>query len=92
MFDYDLSDELKQQLKLLFKKNKSLYSIIFKKIEQIIMQDNETINHYKNLRSDLSDCKRVHIDKSFVLLFKVYLDKNFILFYKFDHHDNIYKF
>ena len=49
-----------------------------------------SIKRYKNLRHDLSDFKRVHIDKSFVLTFKVDLANNFILFYDFDHHDKVY--
>ena len=80
MFNYEISEELEIELKKLFKKDKLRYEIIIKKIEQIVNQDEFTINHYKNLRHDLSDYKRVHIDKSFVLLFKVYIDRNFILF------------
>ncbi|MBU0760810.1 MAG: hypothetical protein KJ858_03910 [Nanoarchaeota archaeon] len=45
----------------------------------------------KNLRYDLSEFKRVHIEKHFVLTFKVSIRDNFILFVDFDHHDNIYK-
>jgi YafQ family addiction module toxin component len=91
MFNYNTSDELKVDLKRLFKKDRIRYEIILKKIEQIISQDIETIDHYKNMRYNLSDCKRVHIDKSFVLLFKVNKKENFIYFYKLDHHDNIYE-
>lgn len=91
LFPHQESDELKDILKKLVKKDRNRYEIVMKKIEQVISSDEFTIDHYKNLRHDLSDCKRVHIDKSFVLLFKVYKKENFILFYKLDHHDNIYK-
>ena len=60
-------------------------------MNQIIDCDKETINHYKNLRYGLSDYKRVHIGKSFVLLFFVNFENNIINFIKFDHHDKIYK-
>ena len=90
-FDYDLTDELKSIIKKLGKKDPNRMEIIHKKIKQIISSDETTIEHYKNLRRDLKDRKRVHIDKSFVLTFKYDRDKKFILFLDFDHHDNIYE-
>jgi len=85
-----LTDELKIKIRKLLKKDKLKVEIINKKIKQIINCDEESINHYKNLRHDLSEYKRVHIDKNFVLAFKVDILNNFILFVDFDHHDNIY--
>ena len=90
MFSFDLSDKLKIKISKLSKKDKKKVEIINKKIKEIVNNDAETIKRYKNLRSDLSDLKRVHIDKSFVLTFKVDISNNFILFYDFDHHDRIY--
>jgi YafQ family addiction module toxin component len=90
-FKYDISDELIEKLKKIYKKNKVMYETIMKKIEEITSRDQISIDFYKNLRNDLSDYKRIHIMKSFVLMFKVYREKNFILFDDFDHHDNIYK-
>lgn len=82
---------LKKKLAKLSKKDKQRYEIIMKKIEQIASCSWQEIEHFKNLRYDLSYLKRVHIDKSFVLTFKVDKIKNTILFLDFDHHDNIYK-
>jgi len=90
MFQYRLSEELKIKLNKLAKKDRERLKIINKKIKEIINNDSETIKRYKNLRYDLSDLKRVHIDRSFVLTFKVDLKNNFILFVDFDHHDRIY--
>ena len=90
MFRYDFSDELKLKISKLVKKDKKKVEIINKKIKEIVNNDTETIKRYKNLKHDLSDFKRVHIDKSFVLAFKVDLANNFILFVDFDHHDKIY--
>ena len=91
MFEFNLSDELKLIIKKLAKKDKKKVEIINKKIKEIINSDNQTIQHYKNLRNDLKDYKRVHIQRSFVLTFKVDITNNFILFTDFDHHDKIYK-
>lgn len=90
-FKYDFSDSLIETLKLIYKKDKTLYTSIFKKVEEIVSRDLITIDFYKNLRYDLKEYKRVHVMKSFVLLFKVYKTKNLILFERLDHHDNIYK-
>jgi len=89
MFDFDISDELKFKISKL--KNSKQAEMINKKIRQIINCDEDSISHYKNLRFNLKDSKRVHIDKSFVLTFKVNINDNFILFTDFDHHDKIYK-
>ncbi|MDD4250792.1 MAG: hypothetical protein PHX27_01215 [Candidatus ainarchaeum sp.] len=90
-FNFQLSDELKTTIKILAKKDQKITEAINKKIKQIISSDDFTINHYKNLKYEMSDYKRVHIMKHFVLLFKVFKEENFILFDKFDHHDKIYK-
>ena len=90
MFSFDLTDELKFKINKLVRKDKKKVEIINKKIKEIINCTPETVQHYKNLRYDLKEFKRVHIDKSFVLTFRVDLARNFILFTDFDHHDNIY--
>ena len=90
MFNFDLSDELKVKIIKLSKKDPKKVEIINKKIKEIINNDTETINRYKNLRYNLKQFKRVHIDRHFVLTFKVEAERNFILFVDLDHHDNIY--
>ena len=91
MFDYNISDVLKIVIKKLNKKDRQRSIFLAKKIQEVINNNRETIDRYKNLRYDLKDYKRVHIDKSFVLIFRVFKDKNFILFDRMMHHDDIYK-
>ena len=90
MFDFDLSDELKIKIRKLLKKDKEKVEIINKKIKEIVNNDSNSLERYKNLRHELKNFKRVHIDKQFVLIFKVDKENNFILFEDFDHHDKIY--
>ena len=90
-FKYDVSNELEETLSKLFKKDRKRYEITLKKIEEIVSRNSGTIDFYKNLRHDLKEYKRVHIDKSFVLIFKVFKEKKYILFDKLRHHDQIYK-
>lgn len=91
MFDFEFTDVLKIIIKKLVKKDKKKVEIINKKVKEIINSDAQSIKHYKNLRHDLKEYKRVHIVKSFVLAFKVDISNNFILFVDFDHHDKVYK-
>lgn len=86
-----LSDNLKEILKKLYSKDKKLFLELQKKMNQIISCDKDTINHYKNLRYGLSDYKRVHIGKSFVLAFSVDIQNNIIVFDRLEHHDKAYK-
>ncbi|MBS3121752.1 hypothetical protein J4434_02625 [Candidatus Woesearchaeota archaeon] len=90
MFEFDLSDVLRFKLDKLLKKDKKKAEIINKKIREIINNDITTIDRYKNLRYNLSEYKRVHIDKHFVLIFKVNKRENLILFADVDHHDKVY--
>ncbi len=87
MHEFSIENKLKTKLKKLFKKDKILYEVVINKIKEII--NNSDLKHYKNLRNPLQKYKRVHIKKSFVLLFEV--NNNMIKFYTLEHHDKIYK-
>jgi len=90
-FAYDYSDELEDTLAKISKKHKPLYEATLRKMEEIASRDAVTIEYYKNLRNDLSDYKRVHVLKNYVLMFRIFKNKNFILFEKLRHHDEAYK-
>jgi len=89
MYKFEIEEKLYQILKKLFKKNNKRYEIVWKKINEITNSSN--IEHYKNLKFPMNEFKRVHIDKSFVLVFKYNQINNKIKFYDLDHHNNIYK-
>ncbi|MEK6924103.1 MAG: type II toxin-antitoxin system RelE/ParE family toxin [Candidatus Micrarchaeota archaeon] len=89
-FGFNLSPRLRETLNRSARKNPALVESVKKKIRQIAASDAETIGHFKNLRHDLSDFKRVHVG-SFVLFFKVFEKENFILFDRLEHHDDAYK-
>lgn len=88
MHKFEIEEKLHRILKKLSKKDKKKYEIVWKKITEII--NSLSIEHYKNLKVPLNDFKRVHIDRSFVLIFKFNKITNKIRFYDFDHHDKIY--
>ena len=85
--NYTKSKNLDRILHKLFKKNKSLYEDLLNKMNEVI--NTQDIDHYKNLRYDLKQYKRVHVG-NFVLVFRFDKNKDLILFEEFDHHDKIY--
>jgi len=78
---------LEKIISKLKKKNKKLYENILNKINEII--NNPDIEHYKNLRHDMKDEKRMQIGH-FVLVFKYDKREDIVYFDDFDHHDKIY--
>ncbi len=87
---FEYSEHLTEILKKVKKKSPVQYEIIKKKIEDIKTKIPLNPDYFKNLQHGLSDFKRVHIDKHFVLTFKVNKQNRLIRFEDYDHHDNIY--
>ncbi|MBW6518463.1 MAG: type II toxin-antitoxin system RelE/ParE family toxin [ANME-2 cluster archaeon] len=85
-YNYEVSRQLERELDKLRRKNKKQYGIILKKMSEIL----ENPLHYKALQHDMKGLRRVHIDKSFVLIFEIVETENKVIFQDFDHHDNIY--
>ena len=87
MHNFEVSENLQEILKKLSKKDKALHEQIIKKINEII--NSYDVEHYKNLRYNLKEYKRVHIGH-FVLIFRYDKPKNTIFFEDFSHHDAVY--
>jgi len=87
MFPYDASDNLKEILKKLYRKDKLTFERVTKKMQEVASSGD--IEHYKNLQHDLSDLKRVQIGH-FVLTFRFDKKNKIIYFDDFQHHDIIY--
>jgi len=89
--NFVISDELNEIIQKLAKKDKPLAEALNKKMKQIINFEWTSLDHFKNLQYSLSDFKRAHISKSFVLLFRVDKQHNQIRFETLKHHDEAYK-
>ena len=87
IYEFEIKPELEKKLVKLYKKDKPTYEKIMKKIYEII--NSGDIEHYKNLRYDRKESKRVHIGH-FVLVFSFDKPRNLVSFEDYDHHDNIY--
>ena len=86
MYSAVISEKLDVKLSKLFKKSRKQYDILMKKISEIILSP----QHYKNLKPPMQKLKRVHIDRSFVLIFSVDENTKEVIFEDYDHHDKIY--
>ena len=88
MYRYKIKPRLKRILKKLFKKDREAYERVMDKIEEVITSSD--VEHYKNLRYNLKEFKRVQI-WSFVLIFRFDKSNKIIDFENYDHHDKIYR-
>ena len=71
----------------LAKKNPKQMEIIEKKIEEI----RKNPQHYKSLKRPLQHLRRVHIDRSFVIVFSVNESIKTVVIEDYNHHDKIYR-
>ncbi|MEK6935357.1 MAG: addiction module toxin RelE [Nanoarchaeota archaeon] len=85
-YNYRTSKNLDRILEKLLRKDKSLYEQVLNKINEIV--NSLDIKHYKNLRYNMKDKKRVHVGH-FVLVFKLNKQENLIEFDDFDHVKNV---
>ena len=88
MREFEIKPQLYKKLVKLSKKDRFSYEAIMKKIKEVL--NSSDVEHYKNLRYDMKDSKRVHIGH-FVLIFSYDPTKDFVSFEDYDHHDNIYR-
>lgn len=86
MYSLEFRKSIEKKLKKIAKRNQKQIEIIHKKIEEIRLNPHS----FKNLKAPLQHLKRVHIDKSFVLVFSVNENSKTIIIEDFDHHDKIY--
>jgi mRNA-degrading endonuclease RelE of RelBE toxin-antitoxin system len=87
MREFEIKPELEKKLVKLSKKNKVRYEAVMNKIQEVITSGD--IGHYKNLRYDMKDSKRVQLGH-FVLVFSYDKGRDFVTFEDYDHHDKIY--
>ena len=82
-----VSAEVDKKFKKLRKKSKKRLQIINKKVQQILQNP----YHFKPLKGDMKGARRVHIDKSFVLIYDIDEKKKLVKILDYNHHDKIYK-
>lgn len=91
MFSFDLTDKLRKRVEKLGKKDPILALIFKRKIQEIVNQDERTIDTYKNLQSPKNEYKRIHLTNQFILIFTVDKKKKHVIFIDILHWDNAYR-
>ena len=87
MREFEIKPELNKKLVKLSKKDKNRFEAVMNKIDEVVSSGD--VEHYKNLRNDMKDSKRVQLGH-FVLVFSYDKSNDFVSFEDYDHHDNIY--
>ena len=88
MYELNIKPEADKIFIKLSKKNPKQLKIIHKKILEI---RKNPFHEYKPLRKPLQKFNRAHIDKHFVLIFKILHEDKIIDIYYYDHHDKVYQ-
>lgn len=87
MYNLEVRKSVEENFSKLAKKGPKQLEIINKKIEQIL----ENPHRFKPLHFPLAGMRRVHVDKSFVLIYSINEQTNTVVLEEYDHHDKIYK-
>lgn len=91
MFEFSSTSVFDKKFKLMLRKDKVLANATKNKIKEIVSQNTQTIDIYKNLKKLLQDMKRIHITGQYILLFKVYKKDNIISIVDILHRDVAHK-
>ena len=88
MYDLEIKPEADKIFFKLSKKNPAQLKAIYNKVNEI---RSNPFHEYKFLRKPLQTFNRVHIDKHFVLMFKIDHTIKVVDIYYYGHHDKVYK-
>ena len=86
-YRFEIKPKLEKKLKKIEKKDPVMFKAVREKIKEIIKKP----YHYKPLRHSLKGSRRVHLEKSFVLVFEIDEAEKTVRFLDMGHHDEIYR-
>jgi len=86
-YKFEIKPKLEKKLKKIEKKDPVMFKAARDKIEEIIKNP----RHYKPLRYDMKGLRRVHLEKSFILVFEIDEEAKMVRFLDLGHHDEIYR-
>ncbi len=87
MYKLNVSKECEKIFFKLARKNPKRLDIIDKKILEI---RSNPFHEYKSLRAPLNGLYRVHIDKQFVMVFRIDHENLTVNIVRYEHHDKAY--
>jgi YafQ family addiction module toxin component len=86
MYSLDIKPEVDRKFKKIRLKNPRQMGILLNKINQVLINP----HHFKPLKGDMKGARRVHIDKSFVLVYEINENEKVVTLLDYEHHDKIY--
>ena len=87
MYKLAVKESLDKKFKKLKKKDREMLMLIDRKVQEIL----DDPYRFKPLRKPLQKKRRVHVGRSFVLIYEINEEEKIVALLDFDHHDNIYK-
>jgi YafQ family addiction module toxin component len=87
MYKLAVKESLDKKFKKLKKKDREMLILIDRKVQEIL----DDPYRFKPLRKPLQKKRRVHVGRSFVLIYEINEEEKIVTLLDFDHHDNIYK-
>lgn len=88
MYELEVKESLDKTFSKLSKKDKAQLVLIQNKVEMIL----EDPYQFKPLRVPMENKRRVHIGKSFVLIYEIDETRKIVTLLDYDHHDNVYQY
>lgn len=86
-YELRIRDHIDRLFTKMSKRDKHSLEMIYKKLEEVC----EDPHKFKPLHAPKQNLRRVHVLKSFVLIYSIEDDTNSVWIEDFDHHDNIYE-
>ena len=87
MYRLELKRSVDKKFRKLESRDRKQLQVISRKIEKIISDP----YRFKPLRKPLHGFRRVHIDKSFVLIYTIDELTKTVIIYDYEHHDKVYR-
>ncbi|MBU2100713.1 type II toxin-antitoxin system RelE/ParE family toxin [Candidatus Micrarchaeota archaeon] len=87
-YSLEYKEIARQEIRKHCKKNKEMEKAIRRKLKQVL----ENPSYFKPLRKPMQNLRRVHIMKSFVLIYSVQEKQKTATVELFKHHDEVYRF
>jgi YafQ family addiction module toxin component len=85
-YNLEVAEHIHKKFKKIFKKDRKQLEIVNRKVDQIRLNPYQ----FKPLRGDMHGSWRVHIDKSFVLIYEIDEKRRTVRILDYDHHDKVY--
>ncbi|MDI6654266.1 MAG: type II toxin-antitoxin system mRNA interferase toxin, RelE/StbE family [Candidatus Hydrothermarchaeota archaeon] len=87
MYSLEVRESVDRIFLKLSKKSPKQMLIINKKIAQILQNP----YRFKPLRAPMQNLRRVHVDRSFVLVYSVDEKNKVVIIEDYEHHDKVYR-